>query len=157
MEATTKIKKSVLIRQRKEQEKAQQGGASVAKLQNCPTSPRKMRLVVDLIRGENVEKALYILKFTNKEAAIRVEKLLLSAIKNWEAKNEGKRVEDSALYVSEVLVGGGRQLKRLRPAPQGRGYRIRKRSNHVTLILGNLKENPIGAPVEDVVEVEEVK
>jgi len=96
--------------------------------------------VVDLIRGEQVEKALYILKFTNKEAAIRVEKLLLSAIKNWEAKNEGKRVEDSELYVKEVSVGGGRQLKRLRPAPQGRGYRIRKRSNHVTLIVGSKTE-----------------
>jgi large subunit ribosomal protein L22 len=141
MEATTKIKKSVLIRQRKEQEKAQQGGASVAKLQNCPTSPRKMRLVVDLIRGVNVEKALYILKFTNKEAAIRVEKLLLSAIKNWEAKNEDKRVEDSNLFVKEVSVGGGRQLKRLRPAPQGRGYRIRKRSNHVHLIVDSKNDN----------------
>jgi len=137
MEATTKIKKSVLIRQQKEAAKAAVGGASVAKLQNCPTSPRKMRLVVDLIRGVNVEKALYILKFTNKEAAIRVEKLLLSAIKNWEAKNEDKRVEDSALYVKEVSVGGGRQNKRMRPAPQGRGYRIRKRSNHVTLIVGS--------------------
>ena len=100
-----------------------------------------MRLVVDLIRGENVEKALYILKFTNKEAAIRVEKLLLSAIKNWEAKNEDKRVEDSALYVKEVSVGGGRQLKRLRPAPQGRGYRIRKRSNHVTLVVDSKNDN----------------
>jgi len=135
MEATNKVKKSVLIRQRKEQEKAQQGGASAARLQNCPTSPRKMRLVVDLIRGENVEKALYILKYTNKEAAIRVEKLLLSAIKNWEAKNEGKRVEESNLFVKEVSVGGGRQLKRLRPAPQGRGYRIRKRSNHIHLVV----------------------
>ena len=140
-EAIKKVKKSVLIRQRKEEEKAQQGGASVAKLQNCPTSPRKMRLVVDLIRGENVEKALYILKFTNKEAAIRVEKLLLSAIKNWEQKNEDKRVEDSDLYVKEVSVGGGRQLKRLRPAPQGRGYRIRKRSNHVTLVVGSKNDN----------------
>lgn len=141
MEATTKIKKSVLVRQQKEAAKALVGGASVAKLQNCPTSPRKMRLVVDLIRGENVEKALYILKYTNKEAAIRVEKLLLSAIKNWEAKNEGKRVEDSGLFVKEVSVGGGRQLKRLRPAPQGRGYRIRKRSNHVTLIVDSKNEN----------------
>ena len=141
MEATTKIKKSVLIRQQKEAAKAVTGGASVAKLQNCPTSPRKMRLVVDLIRGENVEKALYILKYTNKEAAIRVEKLLLSAIKNWEAKNEDKRVEDSGLYVKEVSVGGGRQLKRLRPAPQGRGYRIRKRSNHVTLVVDSKNAN----------------
>jgi len=141
MEATTKIKKSVLIRQQKEAAKALTGGASVAKLQDCPTSPRKMRLVVDLIRGENVEKALYILKYTNKEAAIRVEKLLLSAIKNWEAKNEDKRVEDSGLYVKEISVGGGRQLKRLRPAPQGRGYRIRKRSNHVTLIVDSKNAN----------------
>ena len=141
MEATTKIKKSVLIRQQKEAAKLQVGGASVAKLQNCPTSPRKMRLVVDLIRGMNVEKAIYTLKFLNKEAAIRVEKLLLSAIKNWEAKNEGKRVEDSNLYVKEVSVGGGRQLKRLRPAPQGRGYRIRKRSNHVTLIVDSKNVN----------------
>jgi large subunit ribosomal protein L22 len=140
-EAIKKVKKSVLIRQRKEEEKAQQGGASVAKLQNCPTSPRKMRLVVDLIRGVNVEKALYILKYTNKEAAIRVEKLLLSAIKNWEQKNEDKRVEDSNLYVKEVSVGGGRQLKRLRPAPQGRGYRIRKRSNHVHLIVDSKNDN----------------
>ena len=141
MEATTKIKRSVLIRQQKEAAKAEVGGASVAKLQNCPTSPRKMRLVVDLIRGVNVEKALYILKFTNKEAAIRVEKLLLSDIKNWEAKNEGKRVEDSGLFVKEVSVGGGRQLKRLRPAPQGRGFRIRKRSNHVTLIVDSKNDN----------------
>ena len=124
MEATTKIKKSVLIRQQKEAAKAVLGGASVAKLQNCPTSPRKMRLVVDLIRGVNVEKALYILKFTNKEAAIRVEKLLLSAIKNWEAKNEDKRVEDSNLFVKEVTVGGGRQLKKAasRSARQGIPY-----------------------------------
>lgn len=138
MEATKKLKKSVLIRQRKEQEKAQVGGASTAKLLNCPTSPRKMRLVVDLIRGEKVENALYILKHSGKEAAARVEKLLLSAIKNWEAKNEGSSVADSTLVVKEVSVGGGRQLKRLRPAPQGRGYRIRKRSNHVTLVVDSV-------------------
>jgi large subunit ribosomal protein L22 len=140
MEATQKVKKSVRIAQLKTEQKAQQGGASVAKLNNCPTSPRKMRLVVDLIRGESVVKALSILKFTNKEAAIRVEKLLLSAINNWQAKNEGKSIDDSALYVKEVSVGGGRQLKRLRPAPQGRGYRIRKRSNHVTLIVDSKTE-----------------
>jgi large subunit ribosomal protein L22 len=108
---------------------------AVAKLKDCPTSPRKMRLVVDLIRGERVEKALYILKYTNKEAAIRVEKLLLSAIKNWESKNEGQRPEDNELFVKTITVDGGRQLKRLRPAPQGRGHRIRKRSNHVTIIV----------------------
>ncbi len=141
MEATTKIKKSVLIRQQKEAAKAVTGGASIAKLQDCPTSPRKMRLVVDLIRGENVFKALSILKFTNKEAAIRVEKLLVSAITNWEAKNEGVKAEDAGLFVKEISVGGGRQLKRLRPAPQGRGYRIRKRSNHITLIVDSKTAN----------------
>ena len=141
MEATTKIKKSVLIRQQKEAAKAVVGGASIAKLQDCPTSPRKMRLVVDLIRGENVFKALSILKFTNKEAAIRVEKLLVSAITNWEAKNEGVKAEDAGLFVKEVSVGGGRQLKRLRPAPQGRGYRIRKRSNHVHLVVDSKNDN----------------
>src|SRR5476651_580864 len=111
MEATTKIKRSVQIRQQKEAAKALTGGASIAKLQDCPTSPRKMRLVVDLIRGENVFKALSILKFTNKEAAIRVEKLLVSAITNWEAKNEGVKAEDAGLFVKEISVGGGRQLK----------------------------------------------
>jgi|SRR5690554_3282360 len=143
MEATRKLKKSVIIKQRKEQEKAQVGGASTARLNNCPTSPRKMRLVVDLIRGEKVEHALYILKNTNKEVAIRVEKLLLSAINNWEASNDGKSVEESGLYVKEVSVGGGRMLKRLRPAPQGRGYRIRKRSNHVTITVDSLNKDVV--------------
>jgi large subunit ribosomal protein L22 len=115
---------------------------ALAKLNNCPTSPRKMRLVVDLIRGQQVEKALYILKFTKKEAAQRVEKLLLSAIKNWESKNEGKRPEDNELFVKTIFVDGGRQLKRLRPAPQGRGHRIRKRSNHVTLIVDSKNIEP---------------
>ncbi|RKD18296.1 50S ribosomal protein L22 [Pelobium manganitolerans] len=115
---------------------------AVAKLKNCPSSPRKMRLVVDLIRGEAVEKALYILKYSNKEAATKVEKLLLSAIKNWETKNEGQRPEDAKLFVKTVMVDGGRQLKRLRPAPQGRGYRIRKRSNHVTLVVDSKNVEP---------------
>ncbi len=108
---------------------------AIAKLNDCPTSPRKMRLVIDLIRGQKVENALHILKFNPKEASKRVEKLLLSAIANWQAKNEGVRMEDSELYVKTVFVGGGRQLKRLRTAPQGRGYRIRKRSNHVTMVV----------------------
>ncbi|AFD08041.1 50S ribosomal protein L22 [Solitalea canadensis] len=108
---------------------------AVAKLNDCPTSPRKMRLVVDLIRGQKVEHALHILKYNTKEASVRVEKLLLSAVANWAAKNEGVRIEDAELYVKTVFVDGGRQLKRLRPAPQGRGYRIRKRSNHVTLVV----------------------
>jgi large subunit ribosomal protein L22 len=95
-----------------------------------------MRLVADLIRGVDVDRALSILKFTNKDAAGRLEKLLLSAIANWQSKNEGARLEDSNVVVTEIKVDGGRQLKRLRPAPQGRGYRIRKRSNHVTLVVG---------------------
>lgn len=116
--------------------KAERKTIAFAKLNNCPTSPRKMRLVADLIRGVDVDRALSILKFTNKDAAGRLEKLLLSAIANWQAKNEGARLEDSNVVVTEVKVDGGRQLKRLRPAPQGRGYRIRKRSNHVTLVVG---------------------
>ncbi len=113
---------------------------AVARLNNCPTSPRKMRLVADIIRGVDVDKALYILKYSKKEASIRLEKLLLSAIANWQTKNEGKDIEEAKLYVKEIFVDGGAMLKRLRPAPQGRGYRIRKRSNHVTIILGNKNE-----------------
>jgi len=111
-----------------------------AVLRNVPTSPRKMRLVTELIRGQEVNKALDILKFSKQEASRRVEKLLLSAIANWQAKNEGVRLEDSDLYVKEVQVDGGRILRRIRPAPQGRAYRIRKRSNHVTLVLGSRKQ-----------------
>jgi large subunit ribosomal protein L22 len=107
-----------------------------AKLNNCPTSPRKMRLVADLVRGERVEKALNILKFSQKEASNRLEKLLLSAIANWQAKNEDASIEEAELFVKEIRVDGGSMLKRLRPAPQGRAHRIRKRSNHVTLVLG---------------------
>ncbi|PQL93931.1 50S ribosomal protein L22 [Apibacter adventoris] len=113
---------------------------AIARLNNCPTSPRKMRLVADIIRGVDVDKALYILKYSKKEASIRLEKLLLSAISNWQVKNEGKDVEEAKLFVKEIFVDGGAMLKRLRPAPQGRGYRIRKRSNHVTIILGNKNE-----------------
>ena len=104
-----------------------------AKLNNVPTSPRKMRLVADMIRGKEVNLALDMLKFSSKEASRRVEKLLLSAIANWKEKNEGVRIEDANLFVSEIAVDSGRILKRLRPAPQGRAHRIRKRSNHVTL------------------------
>lgn len=108
---------------------------SLAKLNNCPTSPRKMRLVADMIRGKKVDLALHMLKFSGKEAAGRMEKLLLSALSNWTAKNEGQRMEDAELIVKEVFVDSARQLKRLRTAPQGRGHRIRKRSNHVTLVV----------------------
>ncbi len=107
-----------------------------AKLNDCPTSPRKMRLVADLVRGQEVERALAILRFSTKEASRRLEKLLLSAIANWQAKNEDADIEEANLIVSEIRVDGGRSLKRLRPAPQGRAHRIRKRSNHVTLVLG---------------------
>lgn len=96
-----------------------------------------MRLVVDLIRGQKVEYALHILKYSPKEASRKVEKLLLSAVANWQAKHEGAKLEESELYVTRAFVDGGRQLKRLRPAPQGRGHRIRKRSNHVTLVIGS--------------------
>lgn len=108
----------------------------VAKLRNNPTSPRKTRYTADMIRGLDVEKALAILQYGHREAAPKLHKLLRSAIANWQNKNEGVRMEDAHLYVKEIFVDGGAQLKRLRPAPQGRGYRIRKRSNHVTLILG---------------------
>jgi len=111
-----------------------------AVLRNVPTSPRKMRLVTDLIRGQEINKALDILKFSKQEASRRLEKLLLSAIANWQAKNEGVRLEESDLYVKEVQVDGGRILRRIQPAPQGRAYRIRKRSNHVTLELGSRKQ-----------------
>ena len=107
-----------------------------AKLTNCPTSPRKMRLVANQVRGVEVEKALQILKFSPKEASINLEKLLLSAIANWQAKNEDADIEKAGLYIKEIRVDSGAMLKRLRPAPQGRGHRIRKRSNHVTMVLG---------------------
>lgn len=109
-----------------------------AKSNNTPTSPRKMRLVADMIRGKRIELALNLLRFNTKEAAGRLEKLLLSAINNWQAKNEGERMEDHNIIVSEIFVDEGRSLKRLRPAPQGRGHRIRKRSNHVTIVLDSL-------------------
>ena len=108
-----------------------------AVLKNCPTSPRKMRLVTDMISGMEVNKALSVLKYSPQEASRKVEKLLLSAIANWQSKNEGVRIEDSRLFVREIHVDGGRSLKRLQTAPQGRAYRIRKRSNHVTLVIDN--------------------
>jgi large subunit ribosomal protein L22 len=108
---------------------------AVAKLKNNPTSTRKMRLLADLVRGMDVEKALNVLKFHPKHPSTPLEKLLLSAVANWKVKNEGARVEDANLFVKTVFVDGGRTLKRMRPAPQGRGYRVRKRSNHVTIIV----------------------
>ncbi|WP_353778857.1 50S ribosomal protein L22 [Winogradskyella sp. 3972H.M.0a.05] len=118
--------------------KAEKKQVAFAKLNNCPTSPRKMRLVADLVRGEKAEKALQILRFSPKEASRRLEKLLLSAIANWQAKNEDADIEEADLFVKEIRVDGGSMLKRLRPAPQGRAHRIRKRSNHVTIVVDSL-------------------
>ena len=118
---------------------------AIAKLKDVPTSPRKMRLVADLIRGVEVNRALDILKFTKKESSIRLEKLLRSAIANWEAKNESdrKELENGKVYVQTIMVDEGRSLKRIRTAPQGRAARIRKRSNHVTIVLGKKIEKTV--------------
>lgn len=117
---------------------------ATAKLRNVPTSPRKMRLVADMIRGQKVTRALGLLKFEANSGAARVEKLLLSALANWQQHNEDERIEDANLYIKAIFVDEGRQLKRLRPAPQGRGHRIRKRSNHVTLVI-DTKVEPLGS------------
>ena len=124
-------------KQMAERIKAKKKAVAFAKLNNCPTSPRKMRIVADLVRGVQVEKALAILRFNPKEASRKLEKLLLSAIANWQAKNEDANIEDADLIVKEIRVDSGAMLKRLRPAPQGRAHRIRKRSNHVTMVLGS--------------------
>ena len=122
----------------------------VAKLMNNPTSPQKTRLVADLVRGVDVEKALGILQYNPRESAPKMRKLLLSAIANWQAKNEGVRMEDAKLYVKQIMVDEGRTMKRMRTAPQGRGYRIRKRSNHITVILGSrLEETPTAEVVAE--------
>jgi large subunit ribosomal protein L22 len=144
--APRKTKKSVLKRERRDAKKeAAKTGPQLAKLVNVPSSPRKMRLVADLIRGERVNKALNILKHEPKIGSPKLEKLLLSAIANWGVKNQDAKLEDADLFVKDIWVDGGRQLKRLRPAPQGRAHRIRKRSNHVTLIIDSLKK--VGAEV----------
>lgn len=136
MGETKRTKKTVRAQKLKEQKK----NVAFAILRNNPTSPRKMRLVAGLIRNQPANKALDILQFSPQEAASKLRKLLQSAIANWVNKNENARLEDAELYVKEVKVDGARMLKRLRPAPQGRAYRIRKRSNHVTIVLGT-KEN----------------
>ena len=123
---------------------------AVAKLNNVPTSPRKMRVVADMIRGERVNKALSILKFESKVGAAKLEKLLLSAIANWQQQHEDAKIEEADLIVKEISVDSGRMLKRLRPAPQGRAHRIRKRSNHVTIVVSSLTQE-----VAEVVESNE--
>ena len=111
---------------------------AIAKLNNVPTSPRKMRLMADLIRGKEVDMALNILKFDSKIGSKKMEKLLLSAIANWQDKNKNEKIEEANLFIKEIFVNGGKMIKRLRPAPQGRAHRIRKRSNHITMVLDNL-------------------
>lgn len=129
---------------------------AVSKLRNIPMSARKMRLVVDIVRGKNVDQALDILKFTKKEAAVWVEKALLSAIANWENKNSGASDADpDSLFVKEIFSDQGSMLKRFRPAPHGRAHRIRKHTNHVTIVVDS--RIPVGPIVEDAVEVEEVE
>ncbi|MEO5600514.1 MAG: 50S ribosomal protein L22 [Cyclobacteriaceae bacterium] len=142
MEDTAKkTKRSVVKRENRDARKeAAKKGPVIAKLSNVPSSPRKMRLVADIIRGERVNKALNILKHEAKVGANNLEKLLLSAISNWGIKNPDEKLEDADLFVKDIWVDGGRVLKRLRPAPQGRAHRIRKRSNHVTLVIDSLKK-----------------
>lgn len=124
-------------RNRANQFKEERQSKYYAVLRNCPTSPRKMRLVTDMISGVEVNKALDMLKFSSKEASRKVEKLLLSAIANWQTKNEGAKIEESNLVVKEAFVDQSRTLKRIQPAPQGRAHRIKKRSNHVTVVIGS--------------------
>ncbi len=124
-------------KQMAERIKAEKKDLAFAKLNKCPTSPRKMRLVADLVRGKQAESALAILRFNPKEASRKLEKLLLSAIANWQAKNEDASIEDADLFIKEIKVDSGSMLKRLRTAPQGRAHRIRKRSNHVTMVVAS--------------------
>lgn len=142
----------VRTRTRAENRKEAKKSVAFAKLNNYPSSPRKMRLIVDLIRGKRVEQALHILKHNAKQPSESLRKLLLSAIANWQAKNEGQRIEESDLFVKAVFVDGGRQLKRLQTAPQGRAHRIRKRSNHVTILLDSMNKQAEEAVKEQVSE-----
>ena len=125
----------VKSRNKAEKRKEDKKSLFFARLNNCPTSPRKMRLIADNIRGKKVELVLHLLKNSPQASSIRLHKLLLSAIANWQAKNEGVRLEESDLYISEIFVDSGRMLKRIHTAPQGRAHRVRKRSNHVTLYV----------------------
>jgi len=156
MEAAVKQRRSVIKRQKKESVKiAAKTGPVTVKLKNVPTSNRKMRLVADLIRGKKVNQALGILKFQAKSGAVRLEKLLVSAMADWEIKRG--RIDETDIVVKEIFVDGGKMLKRLRPAPQGRAHRIRKRSNHVTLILDS-ENGVVAAPaIQEPVKEEQPK
>ena len=147
--AEKKLKKSVRIRlekealkKHKEENKGKLGDAK-ASLRNVPTSPRKMRLIADMVRGTQVNIALNLLRFDNKHASNSVEKLLLTAVADWQARNEDVKIEEAELIVSEIFVDGGKMLKRLRPAPQGRAHRIRKRSNHITIVVSDTNQNSV--------------
>jgi large subunit ribosomal protein L22 len=140
-------------RNRANQMKEERQNRYYAVLRNCPTSPRKMRLVTDMIQGVEVNRALDMLKYSQKEASRKVEKLLLSAIANWQTKNEGARIEDSNLVVKEARVDASRTLKRIQPAPQGRAHRIRKRSNHVTIAIDSM----VAGAQEEVLQEQEKK
>lgn len=133
-------------RLRAEKLKAEKRVTAIAELRECPTSPRKMRLVADMIRGVEINRALGMLRYSKKEASVRLEKLLRSAIANWEAKNQGVSLEETPLCVKTIAVDGGRQLKRIQPAPQGRAHRIRKRSNHVTIIVDRMAPKASAMP-----------
>ncbi|MBM3403592.1 MAG: 50S ribosomal protein L22 [Bacteroidetes bacterium] len=149
------------IHNKAEKKKESRKKLYMARLNNCPTSPRKTRLVADLVRGTSVEKALMILKNCEKGPAERLRKLLISAISNWQNKNEGEKLDDAGLFIKEIFVDEGRTLKRIHPAPHGRAHRIRKRSNHVTMILGDLRsaelpENAFESVQEDEKPVKKV-
>jgi len=145
----------VKSRNRAELRKEEKKNLYFAKLNNCPTSPRKTRLVADIIRGQKVEYALHLLKNSPAQASEKLRKLLLSAIANWQTKNEGTRIEDSDLFIKEIVVDSGRMLKRIHTAPQGRAHRIRKRSNHVTLIIDDRNRPEIEEELEEVEGTEE--
>ena len=139
----------VKSRNKAEKRKEEKKNLYFARLNSCPTSPRKMRLIADMIRGKKVELALHLLKNSPQASSERLHKLLLSAIANWQAKNEGVRLEESDLYISEIFVDSGRMLKRIHTAPQGRAHRIRKRSNHVTLYVDS--RNPTTKELEEAI------
>ena len=144
----------VKSKNRAEKRKEEKKTLYFAKLNNCPTSPRKMRLIADMIRGKKVELALVMLKNSPQVSSDRLYTLLKSAIANWQAKNEGVRLEDSDLFIKEISVDSGRVLKRIRTAPQGRAHRIKKRSNHVTLVVDS-RNQPVAAEEETTIETKE--
>ena len=143
-------RKKIVAEARKEAKKS----IYMARLMNNPTSPRKTRIMANVRRGTEVDYAMNVLKYSRRESSEKLLKLLKSAIANWQVKNEGKRLEDAQLYVKTIMVDGGRMLKRIRTAPQGRANRVRKRSNHVTIVIGDHVEEMQNVPVEDTLDTE---